>query len=177
MSMIHHVLGFQTMYCALIYWNMPVVFGAAMCWLEISTIFVALRWLMFFHGVMGGSWLQSLNTFICAFTFIFLRTVFQIYAVAVNAIPWCYWTFVEEVGRGLFYKVLIFEFFLAVAINIVFNTYWSWLIIYQCMRVFSRDAKNQGFADGVKEAKEEPGANKPKHVELAEIEVDRTTDA
>jgi hypothetical protein len=64
------------MYCALIPFNMPIVFGSAMLWLEISTIFVAFRWMMFFHDVASADWRQSINTFFLAVVFIFGRTVF-----------------------------------------------------------------------------------------------------
>jgi hypothetical protein len=139
MSLIHHILGAQTMFMALIPFNLPLVFGAAMTFLEISSPFVAARWLLFAHGVMGGDWRQTLNTFVCAVVFILARTVFQIIAVCVVAMPFLYTTFFVESGSGLLhvlYLLLIAEFFAAVAINIAMNVYWSWLIIFQIMRVF-----------------------------------------
>jgi len=129
--MVHHLLGFQTMFCSLVPFNMPLVFGAAMLWLEISTIFVALRWMMFFHDIKGD-WRQSINTFFTAVSFLFFRTVFQLYAVIFVAFPFLYETFFVETGSGIYhylYLALIAEFSFAVLINIIMNCYWSWLVI------------------------------------------------
>lgn len=121
------------MFMSLIPFNLPLVFGAAMTFLEISSPFVALRWLFFAHNVMGGDWRQSLNTFVCAVVFIVLRTVFQLVCTCQVGLPFLYTTFFVESGSGLLhiaYLVLIAEFFLAVAINIMMNVYWSYLIIF-----------------------------------------------
>jgi len=169
MSLIHHVLGFQTMFCALIPFNMPLVFGSAMCWLEISTPFIAFRWMMFFHGITGGDLRQTINTIICAIVFIAFRSVFQLIAIYC-VLDWLSFTFFQETGRPFWYLPLMTEFFLAVVINVVFNAYWSYLIIYQIVRALSRNNKDQTFADGItnKEEKKQRVKN-PKHVELAEV--------
>ena len=149
---------------------MPVVFGSAMLWLEISTIFVAFRWMMFFHEVRGGDWRQSLNTFMCAVSFIIGRTIFQLLAVWYVALPFMYTTFFVETGSSVWYLALIAEFFLAVAINVVMNVYWSYLVIYQVHRAITRGGDDQTFSDGMKDQEERSRRKKnPKHVELAEI--------
>jgi len=151
LSLIHHVLGFQTMYCALIPFNMPIVFGSAMLWLEISTVFVAFRWMMFFHDVQGSDCRQSVNTFFLAISFIFGRTVFQLVAVHKAALPFMYATFFLEKGSSIWYLALIAEFFIAVAINVIMNCYWSYLCVYQIVRIFLRGTQNQSFSDGLKD--------------------------
>lgn len=117
------------MFCALVPFNMPIVFGSAMTFLEISTPFVAIRWMLFFHGVVGGDWRQTINTIICGIVFIFCRTGFQLVAV-VWVMPWILNTFFVETGKPVWYLPLIAEFTLAVFINVAFNLYWSYLIIY-----------------------------------------------
>jgi hypothetical protein len=80
----------------------PVIFGANMLWLEISTIFVALRWLMFFYGVGGADVRQAINSFFLAISFILLRTSLLIYVSAVIGPAWLYRTFFEE-SRPIWY--------------------------------------------------------------------------
>ena len=113
------------MLCALIPFNLPVVFGSAMLWLEISTYFIAFRWMMFFNGIMGGDWRQNLNSFFIVTVFIFCRTIFQLYAVVVVGMPFLYKTFFKETGNNIFYQLLILEFFFAVVINVIMNVYWT----------------------------------------------------
>jgi uncharacterized membrane protein len=78
------------MYCAIFTMGAPVIFGANMLWLEISTIFVALRWLMFFYGIVGSDLRQAINSFFLAISFIILRTVLLIYCTFAIGPSWMY---------------------------------------------------------------------------------------
>lgn len=96
LQILHHVLGWQSMYCALIFLNLPIVFASAGLWMEVSTIFIAFRWLMFIHGIMGGDWKQGLNTVFAAFSFLFLRTIFLLFILLAVGVPYMYSTFFLE---------------------------------------------------------------------------------
>ena len=149
------------MYCAVFTMGAPMVFGANMLWLEISTIFVAFRWLMFFYGVGGADIRQAVNSFFLAFSFILLRTVLLIYVAVAVGLPWLSQTYRHET-RPIWYLLLIGEFAVAVAFNIVLNVYWSSLIVKQIIRIFTRGATQaeQSFNGEAKQ---------PKHVELSEV--------
>lgn len=161
------------MFCSLFPFNMPLVFGAAMLWLEISTIFVAFRWMMFFHDIKGD-WRQHINTFLCAVTFILFRTVFQLYAVIFVGLPFLYETFFVETGTGIYYYLylaLLAEFFIAVLINIIMNCYWSLLVLLQILRIFTKgQAADSEFVNNkIDKVDKKERVKNPKHVELAEI--------
>ena len=128
LTLMHHILGSQCMYSSLFPMNFMVLFGSAMLWLEFSTFFIAFRWMMFFHGIMGGDWKQTLNSVFTAFSFLFLRTVFCIYGVFAIGGPWMYKTF-QESGHSYGFHALNVEFTIVAFINVGLNLHWSWLIV------------------------------------------------
>lgn len=75
---------------AIYYLNGMTVYAANMMWQEFSTIFVAVRYLLFFYGVKGGDFRQTLNSFMLFFSFIFTRSVFQIYCAVAIVSPMIY---------------------------------------------------------------------------------------
>jgi hypothetical protein len=133
------------MYCTLLFaFTLPVVFGSAMCWLEISTIFVNLRWLMFFQDIKGGDWRHNLNTLVLAVTFIGFRTLFQLVACIWPGLGFLYFTYFVQDGR-LWYKALIVELSLAVLLNLAMNMNWSVLVVKQVRRMINRQDKDENF--------------------------------
>ena len=76
----HHTISFVTMYAAFWQQDYTVVFGTMLLFVEISTLFVTARWLMFAHDMKGGHPLQSANSFALFITFIFGRVFYQLYA-------------------------------------------------------------------------------------------------
>jgi len=63
----HHIIGAVTFYQTLYFMNYMVVFGVMLVFQEISTTYVALRWLLYKHD-MGRSQAYFLNAF---FMFVF----------------------------------------------------------------------------------------------------------
>ena len=55
-SLLHHLIGFQTMYMA-VAWkqDFTVTVGVVFAFLEVSTPFVCIRWFLFKHGAGSGS--------------------------------------------------------------------------------------------------------------------------
>ena len=55
-SLVHHLIGFQTMYMA-VAWkqDFTVTVGVVFAFLEVSTPFVCIRWALFKHNVGSGS--------------------------------------------------------------------------------------------------------------------------
>jgi hypothetical protein len=116
------------MYFSLLTMNFMVLFGSAMLWLEFSTFFIAFRWMMFFHGIMGEDWRQTLNSFLIALSFLIFRTVFCIYGVFAIGGPWMYKTF-QESGHSFGFIALNVEFIIVAFINVGLNLHWSSLIV------------------------------------------------
>ena len=82
-----------------------------------------------------------------------------------------YETFFIETGSGIYhylYVALIAEFTFAVLIHIIMNCYWSWLVVLQITRIFTRGQVGDSEFVNFEQNKKERVKN-PKHVELAEI--------
>ena len=75
-NIIHHVLGFVFMYSAQWKYEFPLVYACVMLFMEVTTVFVSGRWLMFQHNISGGNIFQSLNTLCLFFSFMTGRIAF-----------------------------------------------------------------------------------------------------
>lgn len=56
---------------------------------EISSIFVSARAIMFYHGMHGGM-IYNLNIIITFITFFFGRVVYSIFITVYRGLPWWY---------------------------------------------------------------------------------------
>ena len=150
-TLAHHVIGFANYYLAFYKLGFPVTIGAALIFLEVSTPFVCIRWLLFHHGYKGSN-LQTANTLALFFFFIFGRVVMQMILVIGYAISWVSMTLTDDNVGGL-YKIFIIEMCTAVLINICLNFYWSYLIIVQVWRIARRgnSADTHFEGDGAKQ--------------------------
>ena len=54
-NLVHHILSFSMMYLTQVYNDFTVTISTVYLFVEVSTIFSTPRWLMFDHGVKGGS--------------------------------------------------------------------------------------------------------------------------
>ena len=144
-SLVHHLIGFQTMYMA-VAWrqDFTVTVGVVFAFLEVSTPFVCIRWALFKHNIGSGSLLQAANTITLFFFFVFGRVLVQIYVVVFYNIPWLMMMWFEKAGVETGYKVLLLEFFIAVLINVCLNFWWTWLIVKQVYRTLTRQG-DKGF--------------------------------
>lgn len=147
------MIGFVTMYSAFWQQDFTVVFGTMLLFMEVSTPFVCLRWLMFAHGVTGGNVIQSTNSFLLFFSFLGGRVFWQIYACLFVGVPWLWDMYFvnENVPTG--YLALLAWMQLAVAINVILNFYWAFLITKQVYRIITCGGKSdsdfvEGSADG-----------------------------
>ena len=66
-----------------------VVFGVMLLFMEISTIFVSLRWLLYTHGYGGSIW-YALNAGMMFLTFLFGRLIYQVYIIIFYMADWVY---------------------------------------------------------------------------------------
>ena len=131
----HHLILALTFYQTLFFMDYMCVFGVMLLYMEISTIFMNMRTLLFHHGMQNtlGYAINSL-----AFFFAFMaRVVYQFYI--------CFWIGIEllidEYGRKKlsFYKfTVITEMAIMVILSLILNTYWAWLCIQMFIRVVRR---------------------------------------
>ena len=140
-TLLHHVIAFGNYYLAFWQQDFTVTVGAAFLFLEISTPFVQMRWLYFHHGLTGAALLQNINTLLLFFFFIFGRVFVQLYIVWEYAIDWLALTWFHKEGVPELYKAILVEMAIAVLINMILNFYWSFLIVRQVWRMFTRGGK------------------------------------
>mmetsp|Transcript_4799 Transcript_4799/g.3294 ORF Transcript_4799/g.3294 Transcript_4799/m.3294 type:complete len:183 (+) Transcript_4799:232-780(+) len=83
---VHHVLSFVTFYMTICLMNFTTVFGTMLVFIEISTSFMAFRWLLFKHG-HGKSTIAAVNSLVFLILFFLSRIVFQFYICVFVGIP------------------------------------------------------------------------------------------
>jgi len=76
----HHIIATATFYQTLYLMDFCVIFGVMLLFIEISTIFVSLRWLLFTHGE-GDSLAYKVNGLVSFFAFLLGRIIYQFYVV------------------------------------------------------------------------------------------------
>ena len=107
-TMIHHVIASLNFYLAFWQLGFPLVIGAVFVFLEISTPFVCIRWLLYHHGKKGSVW-QKINTLTLAFFFIGGRLFFQTYIIIGFVLDWLYKFYFEDEGVPILYKIIVAE--------------------------------------------------------------------
>ena len=121
--------------------NYMVVFGVMLVFQEISTTYVAVRWLLYKHN-MGRSMAYFMNAFFMFVFFMLGRLVYQIYITFVIAGP----KFEAELSHrscGYFEGMVIAEMFTVCALSIVLNLYWMYLMVKMIIRVMTRGGSQQ----------------------------------
>lgn len=91
--------------------------------------------------------LWNVNQVFTVVTFLFGRTVFQLYVLLFYCIPFGYQKYVVEAETmPIAYKILLGEFFFCVAVNIALNFLWSWILVKKLVRVLIFKQEDTGFA-------------------------------
>ena len=83
----HHVVAFLTFVATLPFMNFAVVFGVVLLFVEVSTPYICLRWLLYTHKKQRTC-CGTLNAFLIFVTFFFGRLVFQIGILVGYGYPW-----------------------------------------------------------------------------------------
>lgn len=90
----HHIIAILTFYETAFYLDWMMIFGCLLLFVEISTIFLNTRTLMFYHGYDKCLW-YNLNAVFTFVTFLFGRVIYQIGITFFMAIPHLY----DEIGH------------------------------------------------------------------------------
>ena len=138
----HHTLSSLAFYLTFLYMNWITVFCVMIMFVEISSTYVCVRWLLYTHKAQN-SWVSSVNAMFLFFTFLFGRLIFQLYITIAFAAPWYYVTYMD--GAVLLWWMYVVNTILlgSLALSIGMNIYWMALIIQQVARLFRRNADNE----------------------------------
>jgi len=123
---IHHVLSIFNFYGTIFLMNFTLVFGTMLIFVEISTIFISIRWLLFKHDMGASKWM-AINTILIFFTFCFGRWIFQL----VTSFGWGLKGVMEELDSKILKQwkvVLMIEMAISVGLSIIINTFWMMLV-------------------------------------------------
>ena len=134
----HHIVAIVTFYQTLYFMDFAVVFGVMLLVIEISTIFMNIRWLLFEHGY-GQSTAYAINALFLFFFFILTRMIYQPYILIL-----CSGYIYDEYGKkgvGYYKAFVISELVVMVALSMVLNTYWFWLMCKMICRVIGKALK------------------------------------
>ena len=102
---------------------------------EVSTIFMNVRWLLFEHGY-GQSTYYAVNAILLFFFFILTRIIYMPYILVL-----CSGYIYDEYGKkgvGYYKGFVITELIIMVCLSMVLNGYWFWLMCKMICRVLSK---------------------------------------
>jgi len=85
----HHIIAVFTFYQTLYFMDFMVVFGVMLLFMESSTVFVSLRWLLFTHGYAHTKW-YAINALCMFLSFLFGRLLYQVYICFGYLGTWVY---------------------------------------------------------------------------------------
>ena len=132
----HHLLSMLNFYAGLVWMNFTIVFGVMLLFIETSTIFVIIRWLLYTHG-QGHSLFAATNTVIIFFTFLLCRLCFQVFASFFYAFPMLIRMFHTQT-LSWWEITLMLAMASSVMAAICLNVFWMVLIIKQIYRMILR---------------------------------------
>lgn len=124
----HHLIAVVTFYATLVFMNFLTVFGVMLLFVEISTIFVCFRYLIYTHKLQRTCW-NNLNSLCVFVTFLFGRLLYQIFILSGYAYPLLIKYVYEEENLPWWKVSLIVEIYVATSISATMNSYWMYLII------------------------------------------------
>lgn len=140
----HHFTVAAAYFLALWKQDFVVSTGAVSCFFEVSTPFITLRQILFFHE-MKDHWLMTVARVGMFFTFIFGRIATQIYITFWFIVPWLrHMWFVQE-GVEDAYKALLVFIALGVALNLVMNLFWGKIIVNNAVKIFIKGQEDSGL--------------------------------
>lgn len=170
----HHFLSVFTWYSTLFFMNFTVAGACAILFVEISTVFVSLRWLLYTHK-LHDTILMPINTVCSVITFLFGRTIYMWVLCGKYLWPLLINEF-KTVDLRWWQVLLLVEQFIAVTLSAFLNTYWMWLIVKQASRVVQRLMGLQRQESGRPDMEEqkEPEAEKLLNNEEKEVKDDFT---
>jgi accessory gene regulator protein AgrB len=84
---VHHLLAIVTFLFTLHFLNFTLVFGVMLLFIEISTPYVSIRWLLYTHDY-GHSLAATIDSLLIFIAFLLGRLFFSLYIVAGYGLPY-----------------------------------------------------------------------------------------
>lgn len=137
----HHFIAVTTFYQTLYFMDVMVVFGTMLLFMELSSIFVSLRWLLFTHGYANNK-IYAINAICMFLTFLLGRLLFQVYIVVWYLGDWVYHEYMKK-NLTFYQGTVVAEMSIMVILSIGLNSYWMWLMIKMIVRVLQRSRMAQ----------------------------------
>jgi len=132
----HHVIAFLTFIGTLAFMGFAVVFGVVLLFVEVSTTYICIRWLLYTHKAHRTT-CGTVNVFIIFFTFLFGRLVFQLAILFGYGYPKLF-EWLQDESMAWYKDFLIVFMFMALTISALINLYWMYLITEQIKRIINR---------------------------------------
>ena len=134
----HHVIATLTFLGTLAFMNWTVVFGVLLLFVEVSTTYICVRWLLYTHK-MHKTVCHTINAAVVFITFLLGRLVYQLGLLFGYGFPNLVDMFQDE--KLHWFKVCIIIFmFIALTVSAMMNIWWMYLIVAQIRRIINRPA-------------------------------------
>ena len=83
---VHHIIAITTFCGTLVFMNFTVVFGCMLLFVEVSTPFICIRWLIYAHNAQDSCW-NAVNSVLIFFSFLVGRMMFQLFILFTYGFP------------------------------------------------------------------------------------------
>ena len=113
-----------------------VVFGVMLLFQEVSTTYVSMRWLLYKHK-LDKTTAYNINGLIAFLTFLVFRLIYQIYITFFLAMDWIV-AEIQKQNMTTLQIACVLEMTIMVALSIVLNMYWMWLMFNMARRSAAR---------------------------------------
>ena len=125
---VHHIISVVTFLGTLVFMNFTVVFGVMLLFVEVSTTYICIRWLLYTHR-LHRTCCQTVNTILCFLTFLLGRLIYQVFILFAYGYPKLGAMF-DDLNMPWYQVTLVVEMTLAITVSALMNTYWMFLIIH-----------------------------------------------
>lgn len=132
----HHIVATVTFYQTLYYMDFMIVFGVMLLFIEVSSIFLSLRFILFAHGY-GETKLYGINALVAFVAFLLGRVFFQTYIIVWVGFDWIARAYMKK-DLTVFKAVVVAELMTMVILSLVLNAYWFMLMTKMIIRVINR---------------------------------------
>ena len=132
----HHAVAILTFYETAYFMDWMMIFGCMLLFVEISTIFLSLRTLMFYHGY-DKTMFYNINALLTFITFLFGRVIYQIFITFYLALPRLY-NEISDKKMGTLQVAVSLQLGVMVMGSIALNCHWFMLMLNTAMRAMKR---------------------------------------
>ncbi len=132
---IHHIVGWGLLTFPLLAHDYFTCVSVAFLSIEISGMFPNTRYLLFQHGFTNTSRVQTLNSMLLAFTFIFGRMPLFAVLLLLSAIPTLWGIVFGHQGYSFLYYCLVAFMIVMFLLVFVLNIYWCYAIVKMVIKV------------------------------------------